>query len=73
MADQRKNNTRDTSFWRSNPPLMSERVRHIMSHPESAELLADAIRAARRGDEEGAKFRLDQHNRIVLPRQRADS
>ena len=67
MADPNKNNTRATTFWRSNPPLMSERVRRIVSDPASAERLADAIRAARRGDEKAATFRLDQQNRIIIP------
>jgi hypothetical protein len=65
MADRKDITKRHTSFWNSDLPLMSERVRQIMSHPGGAEQLADAIRAVRRGDPEGAVLQLDEHNRIV--------
>jgi hypothetical protein len=65
MANEKDTTKRQVSFWNSNPPLMSERVRQIMSHPGGAEQLADAIRAVRRGDEDRATIRLDEQNRII--------
>jgi hypothetical protein len=65
MANEKDTTKRQVSFWNSNPPLMSERVRQIMSRPGGAEQLADAIRAVRRGDEDRATIRLDEQNRII--------
>ena len=54
---------RQTTFWHSDPPLMSERVREIVSHPENAARLMDAVIALQRGDTENARFRTVQYER----------
>lgn len=47
---------RHTSFWNSNTPLTSKRVRIILSHPEDAKKLAEAIRNDRHGKKSSFKI-----------------
>ncbi|WP_116126201.1 hypothetical protein [Lewinella sp. IMCC34183] len=63
MADHTDKTKRQTTFWHSDPPLMSERVREIVSHPVNAERLMDAVLALQRGDLENARFRTVQYER----------
>lgn len=42
---------RNITFRNTDSPLMSERVRIILSHPEDSKKLADAVRNLRNGNE----------------------
>ncbi len=42
--------TRKTGFWRSDTPLVSKRVRIILSNKADSSKLADAIRKQRNGE-----------------------
>ena len=56
MAKEKDPTKRQTSFWNSDTPLMSERVRRLISNPENGDRLVDAIIAMQRGDTENASF-----------------
>lgn len=56
MAKAKDPTKRQTSFWNSDTPLMSERVRRLISNPENGDRLVDAIIAMQRGDMENASF-----------------
>ncbi len=58
------NSRRNISFFNTDSPLTSKRVRIILSHPEDAKKLASAIRANKHGKTES--FQLSENARAAL-------
>lgn len=51
---------RSFGFGKTDMPLTSKRVRIILSNPESAKNLSDAVRELRRGDQRSVSFEVTQ-------------
>jgi len=58
------NNQRKITFWNTDSPLTSKRVRVILSSPKDSPKLAEAVRSLRKGD--SAVFKVSEETQKNL-------
>lgn len=64
MSLLKKKSKRNVSFWNSEYPLVSERVRVILNHPQDSKELAASVRRLRRGED--ASFTLSSETLYLI-------